>query len=65
MVPSMNTTAKGARVRLISTTDEFTRLREGDEGTVEYVDDIDTIHVKWDNGANLGLVPGEDRFVVL
>lgn len=61
----MNTTAKGARVRLISTTDEFTRLREGDEGTIEYVDDIDTIHVKWDNGATLGLVPGEDRFVVL
>lgn len=30
-------------------------------GTVKYVDDIGTIHVRWDNGSNLGIVYGEDK----
>ena len=37
----------------------------GTLGTVRYVDDIGTIHIKWDNGSSLGLVIGEDRFVVI
>lgn len=32
----------------------------GTLGTVVAVDDIGTIHVKWDNGSNLGLVFGID-----
>jgi len=34
----------------------------GTRGTVEHVDDMGTIHMKWDNGRGLGLVPGEDEF---
>lgn len=34
----------------------------GTRGTVVYVDDAGTIHMKWDNGRTLGLVPGEDQF---
>ena len=26
------------------------------------VDDVGTVHVRWDNGSTLGLVPGEDRW---
>ena len=26
------------------------------------VDAMDTVHVRWDNGNKLGMVPGEDRF---
>ena len=29
------------------------------------MDDIGTIHMKWDNGRALGIVPGEDSFSVL
>jgi Domain of unknown function (DUF4314) len=29
------------------------------------VDDLGTIHVKWDNGSTLGLVPGQDSFRVV
>jgi len=62
----MNTTIeKGQRVRLVETNDSYTDLERGDEGVVNFIDDIGTIHVKWDRGNYLGLVPGEDRFVIL
>ena len=59
------TIEKGHRVRLVETNDLYTDLERGDEGVVNFIDDIGTIHVKWDRGNYLGLVPGEDRFVIL
>ena len=35
---------------------------DGTRGSVAYVGDAGTIHMKWDNGRTLGLVPGEDQF---
>lgn len=52
---------EGDRVRLVATTDPWTKLKPGDVGTVEDVDDIGTIHVRWDTGSCLGMVPGQDR----
>lgn len=37
-------------------------VSDGTRGSVAYVDDAGTIHMKWDNGRTLGLVPGEDQF---
>lgn len=34
----------------------------GTRGTVNYVDDLGTIHMKWDNGRTLGICPQEDSF---
>jgi len=48
--------AKGDRVRLVSCSDPYTRLRPGDVGTVTFIDDLGTVHVKWDSGASLGIV---------
>ncbi|QHQ62665.1 DUF4314 domain-containing protein [Anaerocolumna sedimenticola] len=50
----------GARVVLIEMNDPYTKLIPGDKGTVTSVDDIGTIHVKWDRGGSLGVVFGED-----
>lgn len=61
----MTTISSGTRVRLVSTSDEMTRLREGDEGTVDHTDSCGTVHVDWDNGSTLGLIPGEDWFIIL
>ena len=61
----MTTNLRNRRVRLISTTDPYTRLNTGDEGTVIFIDDLGTVHVKWDNGSSLGLVAGEDRWETL
>ncbi|MGK7933368.1 MAG: DUF4314 domain-containing protein, partial [Microcystaceae cyanobacterium] len=35
---------------------------EGDQGTVDHVDGIGQIHVFWDTGSTLALVPSEDEF---
>ena len=32
----------------------------GTKGVVEVIDDMGTIHVKWENGSSLGVVYGED-----
>ncbi|MGF7142393.1 hypothetical protein HNQ56_000811 [Anaerotaenia torta] len=50
----------GTRVVLIQMDDPYTNLQPGDKGTVTSVDDIGTIHVKWDRGSSLGVVFGED-----
>jgi hypothetical protein len=56
---------EGDRVRLICTSDPYTKLKPGDEGVVYLVDAIKTVHVEWDNGGNLGLVPGVDLWEVV
>ena len=34
-------------------------------GTVDFVDDIGTIHINWENGSSLGLIEGKDEFVII
>ncbi len=53
---------KGDRIELVHTSDVMTNLRPGDRGTVTMIDGMDTVHVRWDNGSRLGMVPGEDSF---
>lgn len=54
----------GTRVKLISM-DDTQAPPNGTMGSVINVDDIGTIHVAWDNGSSLGLIPGVDMFVVI
>lgn len=58
-------TRPGQRVRLVRTDDPYTRLRPGDEGTITMLDSWGTVHVRWDSGSGLGLVPGEDEWETL
>lgn len=37
----------------------------GTKGVVTRVDDMGTIHVNWENGSSLGLIPDEDKFRIL
>lgn len=55
----------GTRIRLNSMEDPYAPVAPGTEGEVDFVDDIGTIHMKWDNGRAFGIVPGEDSFSVL
>lgn len=53
---------RGTRLELISMDDPYSRIEEGTRGTVQFVDDLGSIHMLWDNGRTLAIVPGEDSF---
>ena len=53
---------KGTRIELISMDDPYAPIEPGTQGTVEFVDDMGQIHMRWDNGRTLALIPGEDEF---
>lgn len=55
----------GVRVKLKKLNGDWICPKEGDEGTVTAVDDAGTIHVNWDNGFRLGLMPDVDEFDVI
>ena len=56
---------KGTRIECISMDDPHWPIAPGTKGTVVMVDDMGTIHMEWDNGRTLGLVPGEDAFKII
>lgn len=65
MTTKLSTTRIGDAIYLISTTDRYTTLHEGSLGIVSSIDDAGTVHVRWDNGSSLGLIPGEDQWEVI
>jgi len=60
---STNRDIIGQRVRFMRSSDPYTKLIFGDEGVVMTVDDLGTVHIKWDSGSTLGMITEEgDRF---
>ena len=55
----------GTRLMLLSMEDPYEPVESGTRGTVKTVDDMGQIHMLWDNGRTLALVPGEDSFRTL
>lgn len=55
----------GTRIRLTQMDDPYNPVEPGSLGTVDFIDDQCTLHMLWDNGCTLGLVPGRDRFSVI
>ncbi len=53
---------KGTRIKCEYMDDIFSPIEAGMKGTVRLVDDAGQIHVDWDNGRKLALVPGVDSF---
>ncbi len=57
---------EGQRIELVRCTDLWTKLPPGATGTVVFVDSLGTVHVKFDNGVQLGLVAAAgDRFKII
>lgn len=54
----------GTRIKLLKM-DDIQAPPAGTEGTVTFVDDAGTIHMKWNTGSSLGLISGEDEFEVV
>ena len=56
----------GLRVELVEMDDPYNKkLTPGSKGTVMGVDDMGTIHIKWDCGSSLGVVYGVDSIRTL
>ena len=60
----MDTTLKGKRIRLIEDMNDPQPIRASEEGTIKFTDGIGQIHVDWDNGRSLAVVPNEDKYVI-
>ena len=60
----MDTTLKGKRIRLTEAMNDPQPIRAGEEGTIKFTDGIGQIHVDWDNGRSLAVVPNEDKYVI-
>lgn len=56
---------KGTRVELVYMDDPYTKLTPGLKGTVQFIDDMGTIFIDWDNGSGLGVVYGVDRIRII
>lgn len=54
----------GTRIRL-GHMEDMQAVPDGTMGTVRMVDDAGQIHMKWDNGRSLSIIPGEDEFEVV
>ncbi len=54
----------GTRIRCVRM-DDPRPIPSGTTGTVNHVDDAGQIHVTWDNGRGLALIPDVDEFEVI
>lgn len=55
----------GTRIRLNHMDDPYHPVNDGALGTVDHVDDAGQIHMKWDDGGGLALIPNEDNFEII
>ena len=56
---------QGTRIELIHMDDAYAPVPSGTKGTVEFVDDMGQISMKWDNGRTLALIPEVDEFKII
>ena len=52
----------GTRLELQEMEDPYAPVQSGTRGTVAVVDDMGQIHMNWDNGRTLAVIPGVDQF---
>ncbi len=54
--------SQGTRLQLVDMEDPYAPVPSGMRGTVQLVDDAGQIHMIWDNGRTLAIVPEVDHF---
>lgn len=55
----------GTKIQLISMRNEKYPILPGTIGEVTHIDDMGSIHMKWQNGSSLALIPEVDSFKVV
>ena len=59
-----NQELKGKKIRMILMNDP-NPIPHGVTGIITHVDDIGQIHVNWDNGSKLAVIPDVDKFEII
>ena len=54
----------GSRIKLLEMKDPYHPVEPGTEGELTSIDDAGQLHIRWDNGRTLALIPTEDLFTV-
>lgn len=54
----------GSKLRLLHMED-MQAVSSGTNGIIDFIDDQGQLHMKWENGSSLALIPGEDQFEVI
>lgn len=52
------------KIKLIKMEDPYP-IKPGSKGIVNYIDDLGQIHVNWENGSTLAVIPGIDKYIFL
>ena len=52
----------GTRLQLLRMNDPYLPVPSGTRGTLQSVDDLGQLQMRWDNSRGLALIPGEDDF---
>lgn len=55
---------KGTKLQMITMRNEKYPVPPGTIGEVTHIDDIGNIHVRWQNGSSLAIIPEVDSFRV-
>ena len=55
----------GTKIQLISMRNEKYPVLPGTIGEVTHIDDAGSVHMKWENGSSLALIPEVDSFRVV
>lgn len=55
----------GTIIKLVQMYDDPQPIEPNSIGVVDYVDDAGQIHMKWENGRTLALIPSVDKFIII
>ena len=55
----------GTRIRLNHMDEPYSLIPPVTTGSVDSIDAAATVHMQWDNGRTLSLIPGEDDFTII
>lgn len=55
----------GDKLQLIALEDRYAKLAPGSIGIVDKIDDTGTLHMRWNDGSTLGLIPNIDKYNII
>jgi len=55
----------GSKIKLLEDMEDTQGLKSGQIGILEFIDDEGSLHMRWDNGSGLAIIPETDKFEVI